>query len=181
MTTKPLAPPEPSRAAVSFILVTVALDMMALGIIIPVFPKLVESFAVGDTAHAARIFGVFGTAWALMQFMFQPLLGMASDRFGRRPVVLLSNLGLGLDYILMALAPNLALLFIGRIISGICASSFSIATAYIADVTPPRNALPPSARSARPSGSALCWDLRSAVSLALPTRVCRFGSRPVLV
>lgn len=129
-------PTAPSRAAVAFVFVTVVLDMMALGIIIPVFPKLVESFAGGDTAHAARIFGIFGTAWALMQFLFQPLVGMASDRFGRRPVILLSNLGLGLDYILMALAPNLVILFIGRMISGLCASSFAAATAYITDITP---------------------------------------------
>jgi len=130
------APPSgPSRAAVAFILLTVVFDAMALGIILPVFPKLVEQFTGGDAAHAARIFGIFGTAWALMQFIFQPLIGMISDRYGRRPIVLLSNFGLGLDYVLMALAPNLAVLFIGRVISGLCASSYATATAYIADVT----------------------------------------------
>ena len=137
MTSSTATPPAPSRAAVSFILVTVALDVLALGLIIPVLPKLVENFAGGDTAHAARVLGLFGTAWALMQFVFQPILGMASDRFGRRPIVLLSNFGMGLDYIFMALAPSLAILFIGRLISGICAASFSTATAYIADVTQP--------------------------------------------
>ena len=129
--------PEPSRAAVSFILVTVALDVLSLGLIIPVLPKLIEQLSGGDTAYAAQVFGVFGTMWALMQFVFQPVLGALSDRYGRRPIILLSNLGLGLDYILMAVAPGLALLFIGRAISGICAASFSTATAYIADVTPP--------------------------------------------
>src|SRR5690242_19925405 len=111
--------------------------MLALGIVIPILPKLIESFVDNDTASAARIFGVFGTAWALMQFFFSPVLGSLSDRFGRRPVVLLSNFGLAADYVLMALAPSLTWLFIGRVISGISSSSFSTAFAYIADRTPP--------------------------------------------
>ena len=86
---------------------------------------------------AARIFGLFGTAWALMQFFFSPILGALSDRFGRRPVVLLSNFGLALDYVLMALAPSLIWLFVGRVISGITSASVSTAFAYIADVTAP--------------------------------------------
>ena len=128
---------KPGRAAFIFIFLTVALDMLALGVMIPVLPKLILAFEGGDTAGAATVAGVFGFAWALMQFLFQPVLGAASDRFGRRPVVLLSNLGLGLDYILMALAPNLAWLFVGRLISGITAASFSTASAYIADITEP--------------------------------------------
>jgi DHA1 family tetracycline resistance protein-like MFS transporter len=124
------------RAAVAFIFVTILLDMLALGLIMPILPKLVESFVDNDTARAARIFGVFGTAWALMQFLFSPILGSLSDRFGRRPVVLLSNFGLGLDYVLMALAPSLIWLFIGRVISGITSASISTAFAYIADITP---------------------------------------------
>jgi MFS transporter, DHA1 family, tetracycline resistance protein len=127
----------PPRGAVVFIFVTILLDMFALGLIMPVLPKLVESFVDNDTASAARIFGLFGTAWALMQFFFSPILGGLSDRFGRRPVVLLSNLGLALDYVLMALAPSLIWLFIGRVISGITSASISTAFAYIADVTPP--------------------------------------------
>ncbi len=123
-------------AAVAFIFVTILLDMLALGLIMPILPKLVESFVDNDTARAARIFGVFGTAWALMQFLFSPILGSLSDRFGRRPVVLLSNFGLGLDYVLMALAPSLIWLFIGRVISGITSASISTAFAYIADITP---------------------------------------------
>ena len=111
--------------------------MLALGLILPILPKLVESFVDNDTATAARIFGLFGTAWALMQFLFSPILGALSDRFGRRPVVLLSNFGLALDYVLMALAPSLTWLFIGRVISGITSASISTAFAYIADVTPP--------------------------------------------
>jgi MFS transporter, DHA1 family, tetracycline resistance protein len=129
--------PRVRSAAVAFIFVTIMLDMFALGLILPILPKLVESFVDNDTASAARIFGLFGTVWALMQFLFSPILGGLSDRFGRRPVVLLSNFGLALDYVLMALAPSLTWLFIGRVISGITSASVSTAFAYIADVTPP--------------------------------------------
>ena len=132
-------PIKPRSAAFIFIFITVMLDMLAIGIIIPVLPKLIEHFMDGNTARAAEIVGIFGSAWAIMQFVFSPLLGSLSDRFGRRPVVLLSNLGMGLDYILMALAPHLSWLFVGRLISGITAASVSTAGAYIADVTPPEN------------------------------------------
>ena len=125
------------KATLSFIFILVALDVLALGIIIPVLPKLVESFMGGNTARAAEVFGVFGTAWSVMQFIFMPLLGMLSDRFGRRPVILISCLGMGLDYFFMALAPNLEWLFVGRLVSGITAASIATAFAYIADVTPP--------------------------------------------
>jgi len=127
----------PGKAAFMFIFVTVALDMVALGVMIPVLPKLIVSFSGGDFGSASRMVGYFGITWAFMQFMFQPILGAMSDRYGRRPVVLLSNVGLGLDYIVMALAPSLAWLFLGRIISGAAAASFSTASAYIADITPP--------------------------------------------
>ena len=96
----------------------------------PVLPKLVEDFLEGRTPQAAVLYGLMGTAWALMQFACSPIQGALSDRFGRRPVVLLSNLGLGLDYILMALAPNVVWLFIGRTISGMASSSFSTAGLY---------------------------------------------------
>lgn len=127
----------PRRAAFAFVFVTVMLDMFAIGIIIPVLPNLIEDFMGGDTAEAAEIYGVFVTAWALMQFFFSPILGSLSDRFGRRKVILLSNFGLGLDYVLMALAPTIGWLFVGRIISGITSASVATAGAYIADVTPP--------------------------------------------
>jgi DHA1 family tetracycline resistance protein-like MFS transporter len=129
--------PGARRAALAFIFITIVLDMLSLGMVIPVFPHLIEDFLGGDTAGAARIYGVFGTVWALMQFFSMPIVGSLSDRFGRRPVVLLSNFGLGLDYVLMALAPNLAWLFVGRVISGITAASVSTGMAYVADVTPP--------------------------------------------
>jgi DHA1 family tetracycline resistance protein-like MFS transporter len=124
-------------AAFSFVFVTVLLDMVAIGIIIPVLPGLVVAFRGGDTASAAAIYGLFGTVWAAMQFVFAPVLGSLSDRFGRRSVILLSNLGLGLDYVLMAVAPTLGWLFVGRVISGITSSSLPAAAAYVADVTPP--------------------------------------------
>lgn len=125
------------RAALAFIFVTVVLDMLALGVIVPVLPMLVLDLEGGDSAHAATVYGVFGTVFAAMQFVFAPVLGALSDRFGRRPVILLSNLGLGLDYVVMALAPSVAWLLAGRVVAGICSASFSIPGAYIADVTPP--------------------------------------------
>ena len=128
---------KPRKAAVIFVLITVTLDMLTLGLIAPVLPKLVLDFLGGDAPNAAKMFGIFGTVWALMQFVFSPVLGVLSDRFGRRPVILLSNLGLGLDYIVMALAPTLGWLFVGRVISGITAASISTGTAYISDVVAP--------------------------------------------
>ena len=126
----------PRPAAVAFILVTIVLDVLAFGMVLPVLPKLIESFQHGNTALAAETYGVFATAWALMQLVFSPVLGMLSDRFGRRRVLLISLTGLGLDYLLMALAPTLSWLFVGRVISGITAATYSTAAAYIADVTP---------------------------------------------
>jgi DHA1 family tetracycline resistance protein-like MFS transporter len=131
--------PPPSRAAFVFIFITVLLDMLALGIIVPVLPGLVVFFRGGDTVSAAAIYGVFASVWAAMQFIFSPILGSLSDRFGRRKVILLSNVGLGLDYLLMAVAPTLGWLFVGRVASGITSSSFPTAIAYIADVTPPNS------------------------------------------
>src|ERR1051326_2212070 len=124
------------RAAVIFILVTVTLDVLAMGLIIPVLPKLILDFLGGQMTEAAKWTARFTVVFALRQFVFSPWLGVVSDRFGRRPVILLSNLGLGLDYIVMALAPTLGWLFLGRVISGITTSSIPTAMAYIADVTP---------------------------------------------
>lgn len=124
------------KAAVIFVLVTVTLDMLSVGLIAPVLPKLILDFLGGEMKTAADWNGVFGTVFAAMQFFFSPVLGVLSDRYGRRPVILLSNLGLGLDYIVMAMAPSLWWLFIGRIISGITSASVPTAMAYIADVTP---------------------------------------------
>ncbi|GAC1627492.1 MAG: TCR/Tet family MFS transporter [Nevskia sp.] len=126
-------PPRP--ATLVFIFITVVLDVLAFSIIIPVLPKLILEFQHGDTALAAETYGVFTTAWALMQFLWSPLLGAVSDRYGRRPVILISCFGLGLDYIVMALAPGVGWLLFGRVLSGITAASFSVAGAYVADVT----------------------------------------------
>ena len=133
---QPTGQAAPRRAALIFIFVTVVLDVLALGIIVPVLPALVVDFLGGDTARAAETYGLFATAWALMQFVASPILGALSDRFGRRPIILTSIAGLGLDYILMALAPNLGWLFVGRVISGVTSANFATAAAYIADVTP---------------------------------------------
>jgi len=111
--------------------------MLAFGIIVPVLPQLIVRLEGGDTASAAAVFGVFGTAFALMQFLAAPVLGALADRFGRRPVVLLSNFGLGADHVVMALAPTIPILLVGRLISGVTSSSFSTAGAYVSDVTPP--------------------------------------------
>src|SRR3954469_9996866 len=130
-------PSAPDRsAAFVFIFITVLLDMLALGIVVPVLPKLVVDFLGGDTARGADYVGLFGSAWALMQFVCSPVHGVLSDRFGRKPLILISNFGLGFDYVLMALAPTIWWLFVGRVISGIAAASTSTAYAYIADVTP---------------------------------------------
>lgn len=133
------AKPDQARrqAAFAFIFATVLLDMLAIGVVIPVLPKLVVDFMSGDTELAAKVLGVFGSAWALMQFIFSPVQGALSDRFGRRLMILISNFGVGLDYVLMALAPTIAWLFVGRVISGITAASIATAYAYVADVTPP--------------------------------------------
>ncbi|MFI4934849.1 MAG: TCR/Tet family MFS transporter [Caulobacterales bacterium] len=125
------------RAAVAFVFVAVMLDMIALGIIAPVLPGLIKQLIHGDAALAARYVGWFTALWALMQFIFSPIIGGLSDRFGRRPVLLASMFGLAADYMVMALAPTIGWLLVGRIISGITSSSFSTANAYIADITPP--------------------------------------------
>lgn len=125
------------HAALGFIFVTILLDMLAFGIAAPTLPKLISDFLGGNTAKASEYLGLFTTTFALMQFFFAPVLGMISDRFGRRPVVLLSNFGLAMDYLIMAVAPSLRWLFLGRTLAGLSASSVSTATAYISDITPP--------------------------------------------
>lgn len=132
-------PPMPRRrqAAIIFVFITIVIDILAMGIIIPVFPRLVLQFQGGDTASAVAITGYFSIAFALAQFFFSPVLGGLSDRYGRRPVLLITVFGHGLDFVMMALAPSLWWLFAGRVISGLTAASFSTANAYIADITPP--------------------------------------------
>jgi MFS transporter, DHA1 family, tetracycline resistance protein len=144
-TTTPAPPPSsgPGATAFLFILVMVALDMVAFGIIAPVLPDLIRQFEGGDFGRASDLTGYLLFVWNAMQFLFSPILGAWSDRFGRRPIILLSCFGLGIDYIVMALAPTLRWLFIGRIISGITASNISTAFAYVTDVTPPEKRAKP--------------------------------------
>ena len=124
------------KAAFGFVFATVAIDMLGFGMIAPVLPKLVLSMAGSDSAHASAIFALFGTIFAVMQFVSSPVLGVLSDRVGRRPVIVLSTLGLGFDYVLMAVAPSLPWLFVGRVISGITSANTATAGAHIADVVP---------------------------------------------
>jgi MFS transporter, DHA1 family, tetracycline resistance protein len=125
------------QPALGFIFVTLFLDIIGLGLIIPIVPKLIESFLGGDAAVAAQYGGWITAVYALMQFVFAPILGNLSDQYGRRPIILISLLGAGLDYLLLAFAPNLAWLFIGRVIAGISGANISAVSAYIADVSPP--------------------------------------------
>ena len=132
----PAAAPAVRKAALAFIFVTVLIDVIAFGVIIPVLPHLVQTFVGGDLSTAAYWVGLFAFSFSLVQFFSAPVQGALSDRFGRRPVILLSCLGLGIDFVFMALAPNIAWLFVGRIVSAVTSASFTTANAYIADVVP---------------------------------------------
>ncbi|WP_245444703.1 MFS transporter [Microvirga sp. KLBC 81] len=125
----------PRRSALFFLVISVALDLLAFGIIIPVLPRLVQEFLGGETVSAAQVYGFFGLTWAAAQFFGAPVLGALSDAIGRRAVILLSNLALGLDYLLMAVAPGVGWLLAGRAIGGLASSSFTTAFAYVADIT----------------------------------------------
>lgn len=125
------------KPALGFIFVTLVLDILGIGLIIPILPKLVEQLGGGGIEKATYIYGLLAALYSLMQFIFAPVLGSLSDRYGRRPVILGSLFGSGLDYFLLAFAPNLSWFFVGRIIAGITGANFAAATAYIADISPP--------------------------------------------
>lgn len=125
------------NAALGFIFITILIDVIGMGIIIPVVPKLLEEMTHTGISEAARYGGWLMFSYAIMQFIFSPIIGALSDRYGRRPVLLFSLLGLGIDYVFMAFAPSLFWLFIGRIIAGIAGASFTTAMAYIADISSP--------------------------------------------
>ena len=127
------------QAAMIFILITVFIDVLGIGIIIPILPELIKEFAGGSTTVAGRWFGVLAATYAVTQFFFAPLLGAISDRVGRRPVILISLFGLGIDYIIMGFAPSIAWLFVGRLFAGVMGASITTANAYIADVSGPEN------------------------------------------
>lgn len=125
--------------AMVFILITLFIDILGIGIIIPVLPELIKQFAGGDTAMAGRYVGVIGASYSLMQFLCAPIMGAISDRYGRRPVILAALFGLGIDFLLQGLAPSVGWLFVGRILAGMLGASFTTANAYIADVSTPEN------------------------------------------
>lgn len=127
------------QAAIPFILFTLFIDILGIGIIIPVLPELIKEFVGGDTAAAGRYVGVIAAAYSAMQFLFAPVIGALSDRFGRRPVILASLFGLGVDFLVQGLAPSIGWLFLGRVVAGIMGASFTTANAYIADVSRPEN------------------------------------------
>ena len=127
------------KAAMIFILITVFIDVLGIGIIIPILPELIKDFAGGSTALAGRWFGVLAASYALAQFIFAPVLGSLSDRVGRRPVILIALFGLGVDYVIMGFAPTLGWLFVGRLLAGVMGASITTANAYIADVSKPEN------------------------------------------
>ena len=127
------------QAALGFIFITLLIDVIGWGIIIPVIPALIEELIQGDISEAAKIGGWLTFAYAITQFIFAPFVGNLSDKFGRRPIILLSLFGFTLDYILLALAPTITWLFIGRIIAGITGASITTASAYIADISTPEN------------------------------------------
>jgi DHA1 family tetracycline resistance protein-like MFS transporter len=120
-----------------FIFITILIDVIGLGIIIPVIPKLIQELSGQGLSEASQYGGWLMFSYAIMQFLFSPILGGLSDKFGRRPVLLISLFGLGIDYIFMAWAPSMSWLFLGRIIAGISGASFTTATAYIADISEP--------------------------------------------
>jgi len=130
--------PKARKAAIAFIFVTAVLDILSMGVIMPVLPSLIEEFA-GSSASAGIWNGAFVAMWAAMQFLASPVIGSLSDRYGRRPVILISCAGLALDWMLMALAPNLWWLAVGRILGGLTSSSFTAIYAYMADITAPEN------------------------------------------
>ncbi len=126
-------------AAISFIFITLLIDVTGIGLIIPVVPGLIKELIQGTVSDSSRYSGWLAFAYAVMQFIFAPLLGNLSDRYGRRPILLISLFGLGIDYIFLAIAPSIGWLFIGRIIAGLGGASFTTATAYIADISTPEN------------------------------------------
>ena len=126
-------------AAIGFIFITMLIDITGWGIIIPVIPKLIQELIHGDVSEASKIGGWLTFAYAITQFVCAPLVGNLSDKFGRRPIILLSLLAFSMDYVLLAFAPTITWLFVGRIIAGLTGASITTASAYIADVSTPEN------------------------------------------
>lgn len=129
----------PRQAAFGFVFGASLVNSVSFGIMIPILPNLIKQMSGGDTAAASTWNALFATVWGLMQFVIGPVLGMLSDRFGRRPILLFSIFGLFVDFLFMAFAPTLAWLFVGRVINGMTAATFSTCNAYVADITPPEH------------------------------------------
>ena len=127
------------QAAIGFIFITMLLDITGWGIIIPVIPKLIQELIHGDISEAAKYGGWLTFSYAIMQFICAPLIGNLSDKYGRRPVLLISLFAFSLDYLLLAFSPTIIWLFVGRIIAGITGASITTASAYIADISTPEN------------------------------------------
>jgi len=125
------------RFSLIVVLSVVYIDMLGIGLAFPVLPRLIEEFQGGDVSRASYIYGLLAAAYSLVQFLLAPLLGALSDRFGRRPVILLALVGMGINYVLLAFAPTLALFAVGRMIAGAFGATFTAAGAYLADITPP--------------------------------------------
>lgn len=125
------------QPAVLFIFITLVLDILGIGLVVPVLPGLVQHYQEGSLAAGSVTYGLLAATYALMQFLMAPLIGSLSDRFGRRPVILVSLLGSAIDYFLIAFAPNLAWFVVGRVVAGITAANYAAASAYIADISPP--------------------------------------------
>lgn len=128
------------KAAIGFIFITLLIDVTGFGVIIPVMPKLIEQLlGINDISKVSQYGGWLTFAYAFMQFLFAPVLGNLSDKYGRRPVLLFSLFGFGIDYIFLAFAPSIIWLFVGRLIAGVTGASFTTASAYIADISTPEN------------------------------------------
>lgn len=128
-----------TKTAIGFIFITMLIDITGWGIIIPVIPKLIEELIHGDISEAAKYGGWLSFAYAFTQFIFAPLVGNLSDKYGRRPIILISLLGFAIDYVFLALSPNIIWLFIGRVIAGMTGASITTASAYIADISTEEN------------------------------------------
>jgi DHA1 family tetracycline resistance protein-like MFS transporter len=127
----------PPKVRLLVVLSVVYIDMLGIGLAFPVLPRLIEQFEGGDISRASYIYGLLAAAYSLMQFLFAPLVGALSDRYGRRPVILLALAGMGINYVVLAFAPSLWLFALGRMVAGAFGATFSAAGAYLADVTPP--------------------------------------------
>jgi len=125
------------RASVVFVLITLFIDVLGMGLVIPILPRLVQNLVGGPIGEASFIFGLLVSIYAVMQFFCAPVLGALSDRYGRRPVILLALAGLGFDYVLLSLAPTIWWLVVGRVVAGMFGATFTPVGAYIADVSPP--------------------------------------------